>query len=419
MPKLLLRLLSGASQTEEGLDLSVEWAVTEDDGSERARGVTDHQGIADLLDPASDWQQNPDNIVVVVPSQCVFTIACEVPGRSSAQIRKAIPFVLEEYLATDLDAVHLALGEIRIGKPTTCHVLERELLQGWLDALRATGLEPAWFVAEADLLESTPDGATILLEGSSALLKSDREIAFIDRENLAFVLSGLSSNTLRIINGTLTPRERASLSPDTAVSEASPQHASESSSIGYLASRLFSDAAPANLLQGVFAPVRRHRESLRQWRLGAGLAASWFFVAVLFNGANALSASRQADQLESEAIALYKDIFPEARQIPNPRRQMQQALGEKGDGGDSSMLNMLSRLSMVVGAESRVQRVDFSAESGETAMDLLVPGYEQLDQLKSALAEEGLTAEIVSAEQQTVGVRARIRLLQSDGGRSS
>lgn len=419
MPKLLLRLLSGASQTEEGFDLSVEWAVTEDDGTERARGVTDHRGIADLLDPASDWQQNPDNIVVVVPSRCVFTIACEVPGRSSAQIRKAIPFVLEEYLATDLDAVHLALGEIRIGKPTTCHVLERELLQGWCDALRATGLEPVWFVAEADLLESTPDGATILLEGSSALVKSDREIAFIDRENLAFVLSGLSSNTLRIINGALTPRERASLSPDTAVSEASPQHASEPSAIGYLASRLFSDAAPANLLQGGFAPVRRHRESLRQWRLGAGLAASWFFVAVLFNGANALSASRQADQLESEAIALYKDIFPEARQIPNPRRQMQQALGEKGDGGDSSMLNMLSRLSMVVGAESRVQRVDFSAESGETAMDLLVPGYEQLDQLKSALAEEGLTAEIVSAEQQTVGVRARIRLLQSDGGRSS
>jgi len=419
MPKLLLRLLSSSRETEEGFDLPVEWVVVEDDGTQRASGVTDHRGVADLLDPASDWQQNPDNIVVTVPSRYVFTIACEVPGRSAAQIRKALPFVIEEYLASDLDAVHLAFGDIRSGKPTICHVIERDVLHGWLEALRATGLEPAWVLAEADLLQVTPDGATVLLEGASALITSQHEVALVDRANLAFALSSFAGMNLTIINGALTAMERASLSPDTSLVEASPQESGGSSAIGYLASRLVSSPLPANLLQGMFAPVRRHRESLRQWRLAGGLVASWFVVAVLLNGTNAFSASRQADNLESEAVALYKDIFPGARQIPNPRRQMQQALGEKGDDSASSMLNMLSRLATVVGADSRVQRVDFSAESGETAVDVLVPGYEQLDQLKSALGQEGLAAEIVSAEQQPSGVRARLRLVQSSGDLSS
>jgi type II secretion system protein L len=259
----------------------------------------------------------------------------------------------------------------------------------------------------------------VLLEGASALITSQHEVALVDRANLAFALSSFAGMNLTIINGALTAMERASLSPDTSLVEASPQESGGSSAIGYLASRLVSSPLPANLLQGMFAPVRRHRESLRQWRLAGGLVASWFVVAVLLNGTNAFSASRQADNLESEAVALYKDIFPGARQIPNPRRQMQQALGEKGDDSASSMLNMLSRLATVVGADSRVQRVDFSAESGETAVDVLVPGYEQLDQLKSALGQEGLAAEIVSAEQQPSGVRARLRLVQSSGDLSS
>jgi general secretion pathway protein L len=413
MPKLLLRLLSAARESEEGFELPVEWMLIEDDGAERSRGVTDQRGITDLLDPASPWQLDPDNIVVTAPSRHIFTLACEVPGRSAAQIRKALPFVIEEYLASDLDSVHLAYGEIRSGKPTLCHVVERRLLQGWCAALRSAGLEANLLIAESDLLPHVPDGAILLLEGTTALVKTDRETALVDRANLALALSSLEVGTLSVVGDALTPRERASLPLDIPVTESPLGFGTEPSAIGYLASRLGSNVPMANLLQGDFAPVRRSRESFRQWRWGGALAASWFVVAVLLNTVNAFSASRQADQLEAEAESLYRDIFPNARQVPNPRRQMQQALGEKSDAETLSLLEMFGRLASVVGGEFRIQRVDFLGEAGETAVDILVQSYDQLDQLKSTLGQDGVAAEIVSAEQQPQGVRARIRLVQA------
>jgi hypothetical protein len=49
-------------------------------------------------------------------------------------------------------------------------------------------------------------------------------------------------------------------------------------------------------------------------------------------------------------------------------------------------------------------------------VDLFVSGYEVLDQLKVKLGERGAAVEIVSAEQQEQGVRARVRVREPGQG---
>ena len=54
MPTLFLRVLSAAEPVDEGFTIGCEWLIVEDDGRERAQGVADYRGIADVADPNVD-----------------------------------------------------------------------------------------------------------------------------------------------------------------------------------------------------------------------------------------------------------------------------------------------------------------------------------------------------------------------------
>ena len=98
---------------ETAFEIAVEWLIKEDDGSVRATGVTDYRGLADITDPNVEWLRDPQNTVVFLPSHFVLMVECEVPGRSAAQIRRALPFAAEEYVAADIEQMHIAHGQIR------------------------------------------------------------------------------------------------------------------------------------------------------------------------------------------------------------------------------------------------------------------------------------------------------------------
>ena len=128
MPTLFIRVLSAAKPQSEGYQIGGEWLILENDGAERGRGVTDYRGFAELVDPSAQWLSNPSNVVLIVPSEHVLGVNCEVPGRNVNQIRKALPFVVEEFVATDIEGMHLAHGGIQRNSPVRCNLIDRLLL---------------------------------------------------------------------------------------------------------------------------------------------------------------------------------------------------------------------------------------------------------------------------------------------------
>ncbi|MFM7120819.1 MAG: type II secretion system protein GspL, partial [Gammaproteobacteria bacterium] len=306
--------MSPATETEDGFDLRCEWLMLNEDGRVRAQGEADYRGLSDIIDPASTWMQNPDNIIVTLPSDQLLSLQCTVPGRSSAQIRKALPFVVEEFLTTDIERMHLVNGPIVRGQPVRCHLVDRQLLEDWIACLRSRGIEPGYFLAETDLLPNPPGKAVILLDGPRALVRSLDQSALVDRPNLALALEALAPTGLYLINGALEPAEHAHL--DAALEpEYDPWPVNHDSALSYIGSRIGDASAAINVLQGSYRPQRRQTSPLGRWRLGAGLAASWFAAALVMNGVSAFHAGREADRLEAEAHALYRDIFPDVKRI--------------------------------------------------------------------------------------------------------
>ncbi|MEQ8484101.1 MAG: type II secretion system protein GspL [Pseudomonadales bacterium] len=412
MPKLFISLLSPAVATDEGYDVRSAWMIQEDDGRIRARGETDFRGLAELIDPGTDWVGVPGNIVVTVPSEHVLSLSCEVPGRSVGQIRRALPFVVEEFVTSDIESMHLASAEIRRGDPVRVNLIERDVLDGWLACLASLDVRPGYLLPDAELLPAADREASLLLDGDRALIRTRDQAAALDRDNLPLAVSALDIDRLTVVHGELTDLETGQLAQEVELVRA--DSAATGSALEYVA-RAWRQADAINLLQGAYRPRQPVNPLWERWRPAAALAAVWVGVALVAMSAQAIYASYQADRLSAESEALYRSWFPQEQRVTNVRRQLQAKLGERSAESGGGLLPYLTALAAVTDGSARIQSLNFTGERNELAVDMTVGGFDALDQIKGNLAEHGVDAEITSAEQLPDGVRARMRLRGAGG----
>ncbi|MFP6837951.1 MAG: type II secretion system protein GspL [Pseudomonadales bacterium] len=409
MPTLFIRMLSQATRDDEGFRLRNEWLISEDDGSVRAKGATDLRGLEELIDPEVDWLHDPGNIVVILPGEHVLGVNCEVPGRSVGQIRRALPFVVEEFVATDIEGMHLASGPIRRGESIRCNLIDRALLDDWLECLGEVGLPPGHMVSEAELLPAEPGQVSVLFEADTVLLKTTDQAATVDRSNLLLALGSVAAEEILLINGTLNDLEMSQLDGD--VRLRTTGDAPVETTLGYLATRWLEQPDTINLLQGPYVPPRQTHTGTTRWYAVAGLAGAWLLIGAITMIVQGFWASTQADQLEAASEQLFRDIFPGERRVRNVRRQMQAQLGGRsGNVGGGGFTSYLADLGAVLNSNAVITSLNYTDARGELAADLLLRGYEELDQLKENLEQRGLDVAITSAEQVDGGVRARIRI---------
>jgi general secretion pathway protein L len=407
MPKLFISLLSPAVATDEGYDVRSAWMIQEDDGRIRARGETDFRGLAELIDPGTDWVGVPGNIVVTIPSEHVLSLTCDVPGRSVGQMRRALPYVVEEFVTTDIDTMHLASGELKRGAPVRVNLIDKSLLDDWLACLGALHVRPGHLYSDAELLPVAERQACLLLDGGRALIRTADQAAAIDRDNLPLAVSALDIDRLAVVFGELTDLETGQLAGDIEVVYA--PEPGVGSRLEYVAAT-WRRAEAINLLQGAYRARQPVSPEWQRWRPAAALAGAWIVVTFLAMTTQALYAGYRADQLGAESERLYREWFPDERRVTNVRRQLQAKLGERSNAGDGSLLPYLTALSAELGEGARVQSLNYTGDRNDLAVDMTIGGFEALDQLKNRLAAQGVEVEITSAEQLAGGVRARVRL---------
>jgi general secretion pathway protein L len=411
MPTMFVRLQSPVFHDEDGRDLSCDWLILENDGAVRASGVTDYRGLSDLIDPTADWLQNPANLVILVPAEHVLALSAEVPGRSAGQIRRALPFVVEEYVAADIEKMHLAHGPVKRGASIRVNLVDRDYLEDWLDCFESLDLKPGYMVSDAELLPLRSGGATVLLEGETALIRTESQAASIDRDNLGLALGSLEVDTIEVVNGQLDGITSGQLEKDMQIilgEETDPP-------LAYLAERWRGLPDVVNLLQGEYTPARSASDSMFRWRSVAALAAIWFVVALLAMIAQGIWAGMQADSLMAQSEDLYRDIFPGETRINNVRRQMRQKLGQSAGEGGTGFTTYLGHLAQGIDRSVSIWNLTYVESRNELAADLRLSNYDALEQLKQRLGQLGVTVEITSAEQQDDGVRARVRLQNGSG----
>jgi len=418
-PALFIRLQAPANRHGEGWQLDCEWLVADAQGHRQGRGIADCNELLERVAaemPMQDGAAPFAEVVVLVSNQHILSLQCDVPGRRASQLRQALPYVVEEFAAAEIEDLHIAHGTIKAGAPVSCCVVAKSLLDDWLASLAEAGIRPRSLVAESELLPCEPGCLSLLFDGDAVLMRSVQEAATLERANLLMALSTVGEDRVRTLNGALSELERSQFDGEVEEVPGAPLAGSQRDALDYLTRRWPHRDGVINLLQGDYRAEPAARPGAAKWRGIAALAALWLLVALGATVAEGWRSSQKADALEASALSLYRDMYPDDGSVTGEslRRRLNARLGEdagsSGGGSAVSLINLLGHMASVIKPSMTVASIDYNERRGEFQAELIVRRYADADQVLEAIAGRGLEAEISSAEQVEGGVSARFRL---------
>ncbi|MCF6323268.1 MAG: type II secretion system protein GspL [Gammaproteobacteria bacterium] len=363
-------------------------------------------------------------VIVIVPATELSLMSAAVPSRNRQRILSAVPYILEDQLASDVEQLHFVIGSPDAAGQVATVVVEHQKMVQWLELLRTNGVEPHMIVADLCCLpvSETPQW-TLLLEGNTALLSTGHNRGFaLDRDNLMLMLrSALQAceqaadapEQLRLMSSAGSADDLALVE---ALSEFDLIISREDEAVDALAlfAQGLDEKQTLNLLQGQYSRRDQMGKLLRPWRA----AAAMLVALILFSGGMTVA---DYFELRGEQAALKKHIeqtylasCPGAKRIVNAKAQMTQCLKKLRGGGGSSddgLLVMLSSVGDALKAAGGLQLQRISYRNGQLDMALAIADIQVLDQLKQRMIKDaGLQVEILSATSRDNRVEARLQL---------
>jgi general secretion pathway protein L len=405
---------SGLQDVEARL-ADVEWLLLDRQGTLVSQGA----GDAAMLDRLVDLKtaREPHEVVLLVPTEQCLAIRCNVPGRTVGQMRRALPYAAEEFLAGDIDAMHVAAASLRRNVPVDALLIDRELLRIWLDALASHGVVASVALPDAALLPLADATMTILFADDRVLLRTSDQMIGCEPSTVRLALeswlSTATAESLRVVlvNGDVPEVERAELEQLTERPVEWVHDDTELTPLAYLAQSFDSAPHPVNLLQGEFAPPKAATGDWQRWRGVAALLAVWFAVLLGSDAVTGIWATHRANTVTGDVEKLYRSYFPAEQRIVDPYKQMVAHLGGRTADGPS-FLALLGSLAAGLAANpgAELHSITYNQARAELGAEVAVTGFDALETLKSAWAKAGVNVDIASAEQQGQVVNARIRL---------
>ncbi len=407
--KLYIRLKSDSAP-------AVQTLLVAEDGTHAASQETTLNELAALA--------NGCRVIVIVPTTELSVMSAAVPSRNRQRILSAVPYILEDQLASDVDQLHFVIDSPDAAGQVATVVVEHQKMVQWLELLRTHGVEPHMIVADLCCLpvSETPQW-TLLLEDNSALLSTGHNRGFaVDRDNLMLMLrsalqaceqAAAAPEQLRLVSSTESADDLALAAQ---LSEFDLVVSRDDEAVDALAlfAQELDEKRTLNLLQGQYSRRDQLGKLLRPWRA----AAAMLVALILFSGGMTVL---DYFELRGEQAALKKHIeqtylasCPGAKRIVNAKAQMMQCLKKLRGGGSSSddgLLVMLSSVGDALKAAGGLQLQRISYRNGQLDMALAIADIQVLDQLKQRMIKDaGLQVEILSATSRDNRVEARLQL---------
>jgi len=383
------------------------WLIVDANGARS--GPVQSGPVADALGVAQGRR-----VVLLFPGSEVTLAEPELPVRGGARLAQAVPFALEEQLATDVEALHFAVGARAPGAVgTPVAVVSRNLLERWLSLCEAAGLEANTGYADSAAVPVAGAGCTLLLDDSQLYVRRADSLPYVlDAEplqgalELALGVAREGGESVTFYTGTAEYERHRDLIEGLRARTATLQIKLLPDGPLPLLAQQAAAGAGVNLLQGQYAPRTSLGNRLREWRLPAALAAA---VALLFIGSQAATWWQQS-RVEKALDAQIKEVFAQAlpgQPLVDPRAQLQGALGGAAGAG-GGMLAALSALAHAI-SQAPAARLEALSFRGDTLeLHLSAPSVESLDGIKQGMSQSGMSAEIQSATPRGDAVQGRM-----------
>lgn len=370
--------------------------VANEDGSQPSYGM----GL--LANEQQRWSSYSSlKIRVFIPGELVFRTCKELPTRSRKTAAQAIPFLLEQEVAANIEEAHIAFDFLDAkSSDVTISTIEKTSLDQLIEILKTVDIDPD---------QIYPD--TALIEPDEVLGVEDR-VLFSSGEELPVVLPIDVFETIR--SHTKDQADTLKTLVDDA-SELSSE--SDDSTLLHYVNFLSRDIDQVNLRQGEYLKKKNTRKSLEiGLHLAYGLVISLVFVISywLIIGSQF---SKEAENLQAQAERQYRALFPSEKRIFNIRKQMTGHLQNSRSRNQGN--NFIEMFNFAVGKlnfdnETVLRQLRYQQESQSLQIEIQAKTLEKVNELNKLLSEgEQFTSELISANSNKDGIVARIRVNNS------
>jgi general secretion pathway protein L len=327
---------------------------------------------------------------VLVPAASMTLTQIALPEKGQRQALKALPFMLEESLASDVDDMHFVVGP-RQGENINVIAVEHQQMQQWLSWLSDAGLKAKRIVPDClalpleqcrwaimsfgeEYLLRTGDGAGVSLPKSWAslalpklLVDAQQQVTDQQAIDVACYSDNIQIETPDLVL-TAKPLELPMM---------------------VLAKGILH--APVNLLSGIYKPKREYSKQLILWRNAAVITGIVILLALVNKGLAISQLNQQTAELRSQSEAIFKTVSPGINRIVNIRSQMDSQLRSmQGQGGGAAFFEMLDGLKPAFTQVPQLKptTLRFEANRNELRMQVTADNYAQLDKFKDIVAKD-------------------------------
>ncbi len=366
-------------------------------------------------------------VKVFVPGCDVLLKRLTVPTKSQRATRSAVPYMLEDELAQDVDQLFFAYADIASDSDNyNCFVAitdKAQMLQWqtWLaDAeIQVKTIQPETLAipyvdGQWSAIALRPVNISENSDGSSNTSSYETQIVVrrgewqgftLDSDAWQFALQHVIAKSHASDIQSSTTDEQSDLiinaySDLPNLNEISEQNgltinkAQAELPLALLAQHC--QNSQFNLLQGEFKLKERRSKNVNNWLWAAGIAVCALLLNVGYKGAQLWQLSAQQEQVEAQIIARYKKAFPSAKKIRigTIKSQLNRKIAQLGGSSDQTgFLTMLSKVQPAFAKvpELKPESLKFDGKRQELRLQAIADDYQHFERFKRALNAANLT----------------------------
>lgn len=327
------------------------------------------QGLSTLTERAGNRP-----VDVLVPAAAMTLTSVHLPEKGQRQALKALPFMLEEALADDVDAMHFTVGP-RDGDALSVVAVAHEQMQTWLSCLTEAGFKVKRIVPDCLALPLQECQWAAMNFGNELLLRT----GLASGQSLPLPWLPIALEQLKPAQGEVSVASYTEMQLEGV--ELKPQ----SLELPMLVLARGILHAPVNLLSGVYTPKREYSKQLMMWKSAAIVIAIACVLALVNKGLTIHQVNGQVADLKAQSESIYQQVIPGNSRIVNLRSQMESQLRAlQGQGSGAEFFAMLDGLQDAFKQvpELKPNSLRFESARNEIRMQVSAKNYAQIEKFK-------------------------------------
>lgn len=395
-------------------DFVCDWIVLNEELEQIAEGTSN---IGELLEEVveSTESESFSRTVLFISDALTLFVQTEVPGKSSSQMIKALPFTVESYISTDIEEMHIARGPVKRGALVDCVVTEREQLTCILENFSECGIELSFCTTIGMQVSVSGDGVGVFADSDKIWVRTADQLAEMDGDGFSEIIEMVVQPSedaepqvhIKDFTSTHEALNLVGRSPFVEVDEI------EVSLLTYVATHFDSDST-INILQGEYSTRDQSALDTKRWFATGTVAVACLLIYMGAVAGQGIWADIRSDALSTEAKDLYESIYGSSPGIRNPAARMRARLNStQGEAGTFEvLLNEFSKVVDRSGSSTTVHNINYRDSQNTLTTELEISSFEALDRFEKSLSQGSISVKINTAEQSGFGVRANLTLTQ-------